>query len=173
MKETSRETRSETGPEKDIIERIGGGVALADAAETFAWGQRIGANIPPGTVLGLHGDLGAGKTTLAQGIAAGWGVPANVKSPTFNYFFLYRGTRGLLVHLDAYRIDGPAGYDSLLIEDLLEDPWLLVAEWAGRVVDRLPAETVHLTLSQEPDTRGRCLTVGLPSTPAAHTDHPA
>lgn len=142
----------------DILTRLRNGVRLPDPASTTGWGRRVGGWIAPGSVLALHGDLGAGKTTLAKGIAEGWGVKETVKSPSFNYFLPYRAERGLFVHLDAYRIDSPEEYDSLLIEEILEEPWLLVAEWAERIVDRLPPDAIHLFLSEGTGT-GRHLQI--------------
>jgi len=77
---------------------------------TRALGRRIGAAVEPGQVIALRGDLGAGKTTLAQGIAEGLGIAARVTSPTFTLVAEYQSEHGLrLVHVDAYRLgDDPA-----------------------------------------------------------------
>ena len=144
------------------LQQLEKGLHLKNAEETEHIGVRIGRAVSPGTMIGLHGDLGAGKTTLAKGIAKGWGVSETVKSPTFNYYLTYRGKRGLFVHLDAYRLEDPNEYDSLLLEDLLEDPWLLVIEWAERIVDRLPPETVRISLKECPDS-GRFIRTGFPA----------
>ncbi len=134
----------------DPLQKFETGLHLKDAVETECVGEEIGRTISPGTVIGLHGNLGAGKTTLAKGLAKGWGVLETVKSPTFNYYLPYCGDRGTFVHLDAYRINDATEYDTLLLEDFLEEPWLLVVEWAERLPDRLPPETVHLFLAEGP-----------------------
>jgi len=141
--------------------QLGTGRRLNDARETEKLGRHIGETVAPGTAIGLHGGLGAGKTTLAKGIAAGWGVTESVKSPTFNYFLLYRTGRGTFAHLDAYRIRTESEYDSLLLEEMLGEEWLLVIEWAERILNRLPPETVHLHLSRDADP-GRLIRAVLP-----------
>ncbi len=130
------------------------GVLLRGSEATLDWGRRLGRELPPNQTVTVSGDLGDGKTTLCQGIAEGWGVAGPIKSPTYNYFLTYRGERGLLVHLDAYRLAGPEDYDSLLIEEILEEPWILLAEWPGRIPGRLPEPRLDLRLSSEgPDAR--------------------
>lgn len=136
----------------NLLRELENGWKLNGAEATAAFGQTLGRQIAEGTVIGLHGDLGAGKTTLAKGIAAGWGIAEPVKSPTFNYFLLYQGERGIFAHLDAYRIREEEEYDSLLLEEMLGEHWLLVVEWAERVERRLPHPTLHLHLTMESET---------------------
>ena len=87
---------------------------LADAAATLAFGRQLASRLPPASTLLLHGDLGAGKTCLVQGLAAGLGIDEPITSPTFALAQHYRlaGIRGPagggLVHLDLYRLDLPA-----------------------------------------------------------------
>ncbi|MBR3349221.1 MAG: tRNA (adenosine(37)-N6)-threonylcarbamoyltransferase complex ATPase subunit type 1 TsaE, partial [Solobacterium sp.] len=73
--------------------------------ETHALGRRIGESVSENMVILLSGDLGAGKTTLTQGIAKGLGVKRTVTSPTFTILKIYRG-RMPLYHIDAYRLEG-------------------------------------------------------------------
>ncbi|MEM0967364.1 MAG: tRNA (adenosine(37)-N6)-threonylcarbamoyltransferase complex ATPase subunit type 1 TsaE [Verrucomicrobiota bacterium] len=132
------------------------GLALPDEEATIAAGNWIGAHIQPNRTITLEGDLGDGKTTLAKGIAAGWGVKETVKSPTFHYFLSYTGARGQLIHLDAYRLETPDDYDSLCIEEILTDPWLLIVEWPQNVGAGLLGPTTAFSIKPGPN-RGRTL----------------
>lgn len=106
--------------------------------QTRRFGMRLGGMLEPGDVVGLSGDLGAGKTTLVQGIAAGWGSPDPASSPTFVLVNTYRRpTDGRLFHLDAYRISGPAEAIDLDLEILLEQGPLVI-EWVERIQAALP-----------------------------------
>jgi tRNA threonylcarbamoyladenosine biosynthesis protein TsaE len=106
--------------------------------QTRRAGMRLGALLEPGDVICLVGDLGSGKTTLMQGIAAGWGSLDQVSSPTFVLVNVYRRPESQrLFHLDAYRISGPQEAQDLDIEALIaQGP--LVIEWADRIEAALP-----------------------------------
>ena len=95
------------------------------ADQTRRLGFRLGSLLVPGDVLALSGDLGAGKTTLVQGIAQGWGSTDNVSSPTFVLVNIYRRPDGsLLHHMDAYRMES-----ALEAEDLDIDEMLFLEQW--------------------------------------------
>ena len=115
----------------NICADLRGGLITRSAAESQALGRALAVDLPPDTVLALHGDLGVGKTTFVQGLAAGLGIQEPVTSPTFNLFTLYSSaTRPRrLVHLDAYRLETPAALDALMLEDFLVSPWTLAVEW--------------------------------------------
>lgn len=121
------------------------GVTTRSPEETRLLGERLARELPSECVLALEGDLGVGKTTFVQGIARGLGISRHVTSPTFNLYSVYHGDR-TLVHLDAYRIEGPAGADELLIEDFLKPPYCLVVEWPSRLGGWLPGNTRILAL---------------------------
>lgn len=114
--------------------------------QTRRVGMRLGAILKPGDIVCLVGDLGAGKTTLVQGIATGWGSLDPVSSPTFVLVNIYRRMDGnRLFHLDAYRIGNVSeAVDLDLDEMLLEGP--LVVEWAERIKPALPATHIWVTL---------------------------
>jgi len=109
--------------------------------ETFALGQALGQVLRGGDFLALTGPLGAGKTHLVKGIAAGLGVLDDepVVSPTFVLIREYRG-RLKLYHIDAYRLHGPAELLSLGLDEIIAEPDAVTAlEWADRVTDAIPA----------------------------------
>ena len=95
----------------------------------FAWGQEA----RPGWLIGLCGDLGAGKTQLVRGLAGGLGSPARVHSPTFALMEEYRAGRLPLVHLDLYRLDSPEAVARAGLEEYLNAPQgVVVVEWIER-----------------------------------------
>ena len=110
--------------------------AYTDSIEsTHELGRKIGENVSENMVILLDGDLGAGKTTLTQGIAKGLGVKRNVTSPTFTILKIYKG-RMPLYHIDAYRLEGAA--QDLGFEELLEDGGLTVIEWSQFAPQLIP-----------------------------------
>jgi len=116
------------------------------AEQTRRMGMRLGALLRTGDVIGLVGDLGAGKTTLVQGISAGWGSLDLASSPTFVLVNVYRRPDGgRLFHLDAYRLSGAAEAEDLDIDAMLERGPLVV-EWADRIREALPAENLWVGL---------------------------
>lgn len=101
--------------------------------ETFAIGEMWGREAQRGWVIGLSGDLGAGKTQLVKGIARGLGSGARVHSPTFALLNEYTGGRERLFHLDLYRLNSPADVMSAGLEEYLSYPdGVSVVEWIER-----------------------------------------
>lgn len=136
-----------------IFTELRAGVVTASAAETQNLAARLAAALPPGSVLALHGDLGAGKTTFVQGLARGLGIQESVTSPTFAILALHRGSGRTLVHVDAYRIEGGRALEDLMIDDFLVPPWWVAVEWPSKVADWLPADALHLEFSHAPSRR--------------------
>lgn len=99
--------------------------------ETRELGEKLAAILRPGDVLLLVGELGAGKTCLAQGLARGLGIKERVLSPTFTLLREYRG-RLPLYHLDAYRLEGPWDLFEIGVEEYLEGDGVLLVEWGDR-----------------------------------------
>ena len=98
-----------------------------------------------GTVLALHGDLGAGKTTFVQCLAAALGIVRPVTSPTFTLVGEYPlPSGGLLVHMDLYRLKPGTDLDSIGFDEYLQSGALVAIEWAERAADALPPGTLHL-----------------------------
>ena len=116
-------------------------VLLADAAATQNLGRQLAQQwlaLPAGErpILLLQGDLGAGKTCLTQGLAAGLGIDEPITSPTFALAQHYTGRAGALVHLDLYRLEQPAAADELFAqeeEEALALNALMAVEWAERL----------------------------------------
>ena len=136
----------------NIYDRLRNGMTTASAAETRALAAEFSAALPADATVALHGDLGVGKTTFVQGLARGFGVTDMVTSPTFTIFTLHRGAK-LLVHLDAYRLNGAEQLDALMLEDFLVSPYCLAVEWPDHVAAWLPPGTLHLDLGIAADER--------------------
>jgi len=104
-----------------------------DPAETEALGEAWAREARPGWVIGLSGELGAGKTQLVRGLARGLGSPARVHSPTFALLQEYRGGRWPLFHLDLYRLAGREQIIDAGLETYLTRPdGIAVVEWIER-----------------------------------------
>lgn len=116
------------------------------AEQTRRAGMHLGRLLRPGDTVCLNGDLGSGKTTLVQGIAAGWGSLDPVSSPTFVLINVYRRpNKQTLYHLDAYRIQNSTEVVDLDLDYILDDGPLVV-EWANRIEDALPRENLTVSL---------------------------
>ena len=115
-------------------------------AETRALGTALAAELLPDRALLLTGDLAAGKTVLAQGVAAALGIdPGEVQSPTYTLVREHRGERGRLLHLDLYRLE-PEQTASLGLEELLAEPAVKIVEWAERLPLAVPgALALHVS----------------------------
>lgn len=114
--------------------------------QTRRVGMRLGALLQPGDLVCLSGDLGAGKTTLVQGIAQGWGSLDAVSSPTFVLCNLYRRPDGIaLNHLDAYRLQSAFEAEDLDLDQMLENGALIV-EWPERIRSALPKDCLWVEL---------------------------
>ena len=102
------------------------------SAETAALGEEWGRTASSGLVIGLCGDLGAGKTQFVKGLARGLGIEARVQSPTFALVNIYTGGRLTLFHLDLYRLDTPEQIAAAGLEEYLRPAGVTVIEWAER-----------------------------------------
>jgi tRNA threonylcarbamoyladenosine biosynthesis protein TsaE len=130
-------------------------INLPDAAATRALGAELARGLAPGLQLHLHGELGAGKTTLVQGLLAALGHSGRVKSPTYTLVEVYELSRLNLYHFDFYRFrDGDEWRDAGFSEVFGGDAICMV-EWPEKAGDGLPHPDIDITLhvNAEPDTR--------------------
>ena len=127
------------------------------AEETIAYGRSLAAELSPPLIVLLRGDLGAGKTTLAKGIAEGFGAARaeDVTSPTFTLVHEYRGPRVTLFHIDLYRIDTPRELETLGLDDLLAPNSILLIEWGEKFVRLQRDQNVEITLERVGETERR------------------
>ena len=123
-------------------------------AETAALGEQWGRAAESGLVIGLSGDLGAGKTQFVKGLARGLGIAERVHSPTFALVNIYSGGRLMLFHLDLYRLDTRQQIVAAGLEEYLNPAGVTVIEWAERWMDTV----------QDPESK-------VPSPESRITDH--
>ena len=123
-------------------------LTVASADDMLALGRRLAAVLLPGDLVVLSGDLGAGKTTLVQGIGAGLGVRGPVTSPTFVIARVHPSLTGgpALVHADAYRLNSPAEVDDLDLDASLETS-VTVVEWGGGLVEGLAPDRLDVSIA--------------------------
>ncbi len=129
--------------------------------ELVAWGVDLGraAHVP--LVIGLTGELGAGKTTLAQAICAGYGVKEEVTSPTFALVHQYSAPKSPVYHVDLYRLTGPEQLTNIGWDDILSAQALVLVEWPTRAGDALPGNLLSIELKYAPgDPDRRILLAG-------------
>jgi tRNA threonylcarbamoyladenosine biosynthesis protein TsaE len=132
--------------------------------ETFRIGRLLGEGLTGGDCVALTGELGAGKTCLTQGIAAGLGVPDCyvVTSPTFTLINEYPGKNTPFYHLDVYRLRGSADLEEMGFQEYLMSEGVMVIEWAEKVSDAIPDEALRIELSYMDDTVRRIEISGIP-----------
>jgi tRNA threonylcarbamoyladenosine biosynthesis protein TsaE len=118
-----------------------GTIISRSAEETFAAGKAEGARAQAGDVLGLAGDLGAGKTQWVKGLAAGLGADAVVTSPTFTLIHEYAGGRLPIYHVDCYRLERAEELLAIGIEEYMDGRGVVVIEWADKFAEWMPAGT--------------------------------
>ena len=125
-------------------------VRTTSAAETIALGERLGRAAAAGDLVCLWGDLGAGKTQVAKGIARGLGIADTVTSPTFILMNEYRG-RLPLFHVDLYRLADAADALAGGVVDDRQSDGLTVVEWPERMGDVLPAGRLDVRIAGSGD----------------------
>lgn len=142
----------------NIFEELKLGVESTSAEDTERVGQRLGEAISGDCFIALSGDLGTGKTAFVRGLAVGLGITDAITSPTFNIYLIYNGA-WQLVHVDAYRLQGPEAMDTLMLEEFLTSPYVVAVEWADRIADWLPEDTLHLVLTSQDENRRHLILV--------------
>jgi tRNA threonylcarbamoyladenosine biosynthesis protein TsaE len=129
-------------------------IALDSLAATNRLGASLAGQLRPGDVIGLSGDLGAGKTTLARALIRARVGVEEVPSPTFTLLQVYGGPGGALWHFDLYRIADPAEAYELAIEDAFAEGISLI-EWPEKLENALPDDWLEIRLEpgSAPDSR--------------------
>ena len=121
---------------------------VASPAEMKRLGESLGRRLQPGDVIGLAGDLGAGKTVFVQGLAIGLGVPEGtpVVSPTFTLVNEVHGGRAVLHHVDLYRLEHESELEDVGLDDLYRGEGIVAVEWMDRFPDAVPADRLELSI---------------------------
>lgn len=114
---------------------------LSTPEATFDWGRDLAADLQAGNVIGLCGHLGAGKTQATKGIVNGLGSQAAVTSPTFTLVHEYVDGRVPIFHFDFYRMDSPEQVLTVGWDDFLDEPGVVIVEWADLFPELLPEHT--------------------------------
>jgi|SRR5918992_5792977 tRNA threonylcarbamoyladenosine biosynthesis protein TsaE len=133
-------------------------ILTSSPEETQKAGQVLGEQAQPGNIFLLTGPLGAGKTSLTQGIARGLGVAGYARSPTFVLATRYQG-RLTLHHVDLYRINDPLEAWDLGLEELLAGDDVCVVEWADRAEEIFPEDSLWIILAYAPEENQRTITL--------------
>jgi len=122
--------------------------------ETIALGEQIARELPPKATVLLIGNLGAGKTTLAKGIAQGLGAVTvdEVSSPTFTLIHEYSDR---LYHIDLYRLDTAAQVATLGLDEIFDREAIVLVEWGERFPELMPAARIEIRLEPEGDENRR------------------
>lgn len=119
-------------------------------AELVDWGERFGRAARAPLVVTLAGDLGAGKTTLAQAICRGYGVAEPVTSPTYAIVHEYQAPASPVYHLDLYRLERPDELTNVGWDEIVAARALVLVEWPERAAGALPRDAVPIDLEHVP-----------------------
>jgi len=134
---------------------------LGDEAATLALGAAVAAALEPGVVIYLHGDLGAGTTTLVRGCLSALGCREKVKSPSYTLVELYPLSSLDFYHFDFYRFNSPGEWDATGFEEYFDQAAVCAVEWPEKAGPRLPGADLRIRLDLAP--RGRTFEIGAES----------
>lgn len=130
--------------------------------ETFSLAKKIAGALRGGEVIALYGNLGAGKTVFAKGIAAGLGIKKSITSPTFTLMNVYpvkKNNISQLVHIDCYRLKDSTELEAIGADEYLNNPHVVtLIEWAERVKSLLTKDTITVSLDMTKDNH-RTITI--------------
>ena len=133
-------------------------------AETLAIARALGAALRPGDVVGLYGDLGAGKTLFCKGVGEALGIPPDrIVSPTFTIVTEHAGPVPL-THIDVYRLGGTREADEIGMRELLSGDGVCLVEWAEKIDELLPTNCIQVRFSFSGDNR-REIAIAAPDLP--------
>jgi tRNA threonylcarbamoyladenosine biosynthesis protein TsaE len=129
--------------------------------ELRAWGEALGRAATPPLLITLTGELGVGKTTLAQSICRGYGVTDEVTSPTYALVHQYSAPKTAVFHIDLYRIESPDQLTNIGWDEIVVARALVLVEWPERAGTRLPDDHLPIDLDYMPgDPARRILLAG-------------
>lgn len=134
-------------------------ISIKGVDEMRELGLELAAELEPGDIIAMVGNLGTGKTTLSKYIAEGLGVTEALSSPTFNIVKEYRSGRLPLFHFDVYRLSSGDDLVDIGAEDYLYGDGVCLIEWADIVADILPEETIVIRLEYGENEGAREVTI--------------
>ena len=139
----------------DVVQKAAAPAHTTSPEQTQDVGEALGRVLEPGAVVVLSGDLGAGKTQFAKGVARALGVREDVTSPTFNLLLEQEGADGILLrHFDLYRLENPSDLDDLDYFGVLEDGRAIsLVEWGDKFAKALPRDYLTVEISSAPTAR--------------------
>ena len=115
------------------------------------WGEALGRALTPPVLITLTGELGVGKTTLAQAICRGYGVKEEITSPTYALVHEYVGARSAVYHIDLYRLDSPDQLTNIGWDEIVASRSVILVEWPERAGSRLPEDHLPIDIDYVPD----------------------
>jgi tRNA threonylcarbamoyladenosine biosynthesis protein TsaE len=131
-------------------------VTSRSVAQTERIAGELARSLKGGECVALHGNLGAGKTQFVRGLVGALGANArSVSSPTFVLLNVYSGGRLTVYHLDAYRVGGAEDFETIGFSELLEQGGVVVVEWASKVAELLPKDTIQVHIEPTNKTTRR------------------
>lgn len=133
------------------------GHLVMSESDLVCWGERLGADSHPHLTIALSGELGAGKTTLAQAICRGYGVADPVTSPTYAIVHEYVSPRSRVFHIDLYRIERVEELEQIGWSDIISSNALVIVEWPERAGELLPPDHLPIVLDYDPERPDRRL----------------
>ena len=119
--------------------------------ETYNFALELGKKVKVPCLICLDGDLGAGKTVFAKGLAKGLGVEDDILSPTFVLFNVYEKGRLPFYHFDVYRIEEPEEMYEIGYEEYFFGTGVCLVEWASLIEELIPNEAVHILIEKDPE----------------------
>ena len=117
--------------------------------DTFHFGETMGTEASPGTVITLRGNLGVGKTVFTKGFAVGLGITEIVNSPTFTILQIHEGGRLPLYHFDVYRIGDISEMDEIGYDDYFFGEGVCLIEWASRIKELIHESAIRITIEKD------------------------